>query len=418
MAGTKRVLFVCYGGGHLNALLPVIQALRSRRPAVETEVLGLTTARASLDAAGIPSMGFKDFVTASDERALAYGRELAGTLPPGQVDPEESAAYLGLSFQDLVDKLGEAGARAEYAHKGRLAFVPVTALERVFDRVKPDLLVTTNSPRAERAAVLVARRRGVPAICLGDLWLGFELEWIGAPDYADRVLVLNEYVRDKVIRAGRDPAVVSVTGNPAFDRLADPAWREQGKRIRDELGTGSRALILWISHAMPWAPEIREAIWRSLVDAASRHPEWQLVLRAHPNEPALQLELPDYVKVSVPQSQPAPAILSATDVAVTMLSTMGLEAVMLGVPLVTTAILPVDQPSYIDLNHEMVLRNLGLSAAANTLNEIEPAIVAALRDRPDVRERLPRVGQATDAVLAQIDSFVGAGSTSAERKKC
>jgi hypothetical protein len=406
MPHPKRVLFVTYGGGHVNALIPVIRALRARHPGVEVTVLGLTTAAAVLEAEGIPSLGFRDFMTAGDARAREYGRKLAASVPAGQVSLEESIAYLGLSYADLVDELGEAGAREAYEKKGRLAFIPLTALGRVFDRVQPDLVVATNSPRSERAAILMARKRGVPAICLGDLWLGFELEWIGAPDFADRILVLSEYVRDKLIRVGRDPSVVEVTGNPAFDRLAEPQWVERGKQLRDEFGTGSRSLVLWISHAMPWAPQIRQQICRALVEAAGRHPEWQLVLRAHPSEPALDMPLPDYVKISNPREQPAPAILHAADIAVTMLSTMGLEAIMLGRPLVTTALLPPEPPGYIDLDHEMVLRNLGLSAAANTLEEIEPAVVAALRDRPDYRDRLPRAGGATDAVLANIERFI------------
>jgi hypothetical protein len=408
MARQKRVLFVTYGGGHVNALLPVIRALRARRPDVEVTVLGLTTAAAVLHEAGIPCLGFKDVMSAADVQALEHGQRLASSVPGGQVSVEESVAYLGLSYADLVTQHGEAGARSVFEQKGRLAFIPLTALERVFDRVRPDLVVATNSPRAERAAILVARRRGVPAICVGDLWLGFELEWIAAPDYADRVLVLNEFVRQKVIAAGRDPAAVVVTGNPAFDRLAEPQWHERGAQIRAEIGSGNRQVVLWMSHAMPWAPQIRARIARTLVEAAASHPEWHVVLRAHPSEPPLDFELPHYVGVSDPRVQPAPAALRACDVGVTMMSTMGLEAVMLGIPMVTTAIVPEQRPTYIDLDYENFLRNMQLAEVADDFDRIVPAIERALRDRPDHRHRLPPVGGATDAVMAQIVGFLDA----------
>jgi hypothetical protein len=403
----KRILFVTYGGGHVNALLPVIQKLRSR-PDVEIHVLGLTTAAPVLAEAGVPFLGFKDVLRPDDHDALAHGRNLAASTAPGQVDAAETVAYLGLSYADLVAQRGEDGARAVYAEKGRMAFLPVTALERIFDRVRPDLVVTTNSPRGERAATVVARRRGVPSICVCDLWLGFELEWLAEPDYADRLLVMNDFVRQKVITAGRDPAVVVTTGNPAFDRLVDPQWLERGAQIRAELGTGSRQLVLWMSHVMPWAPEIRTRIARTLVEAAGRHPEWHVVLRAHPSEPPLDFELPDYVGVSDPRTQPAPAALRAADVGVTVMSTMGLEAVMLGIPMVTTHIVPEQRPSYLDLDYENFLRNMQFAEVAQDYPEIEPAIERALRQRPDHRHRLPSVGGATDAVIAQIADFVDA----------
>jgi len=152
----KRVLFVTYGGGHVNALLPVIQNLSRRRADVETHVLGLTTAASVLREAGVPFLGFKDVLRADDHVAIEHGRRLAAETP-GQVDPEESLAYLGLSYADLVAQRGEQGARTAYAEKGRMAFLPITALERVFDRVQPDLVVSTNSPRGERASMVLAR---------------------------------------------------------------------------------------------------------------------------------------------------------------------------------------------------------------------------------------------------------------------
>jgi len=404
----KRVLFVTYGGGHVNALLPVIQKLNRHRPGVETHVLGLTTAAPVLREAGVPFLGFKDVLRADDHAAIKYGRKLAADTAPGQVDAAESVAYLGLSYADLVAQRGEEGARAAYADKGRMAFLPITALERIFDRVRPDLVVSTNSPRGERAAMVLARRRGIPSICVCDLWLGFELEWLAAPDYADRLLVMNDFVRQKLIDAGRSPDVVVTTGNPAFDRLVEPRWQEQGARIREELGTGTRQLVLWMSHTMPWAPEIRTRIARTLVEAAGRHPEWHLVLRAHPSEPPLDFELPAHVGVSDPRTQPAPAALRACDAGVTMMSTMGLEAVMLGIPMVTTHIVPERRPSYIDLDYENFLRNMQFAELATDYAGIEPAIERALESRTDHRHRLPAVGGATAAVVGQIVKFLDA----------
>ena len=144
---------------------------------------------------------------------------------------------------------------------------------------------------------------------------------------------------------------------------------------------------------MPWAPEIRTRIARTLVEAAGRHPEWHVVLRAHPSEPPLDFELPDYVGVWMPRTQPARQALRAADVSVTVMSTMGLEAVMLGNTMVTTHIVPEQRPKLLDLDYEDFLRNMQFAEVAQD-SRIEPAIERALRQRPDRRHRLPSVGGA------------------------
>ena len=62
-------LFVSYGGGHVKALLPVARQVRDLGIA-QPVYLALTTAAAAVRESGIPVLGFKDFVTEADERAL------------------------------------------------------------------------------------------------------------------------------------------------------------------------------------------------------------------------------------------------------------------------------------------------------------------------------------------------------------
>lgn len=100
----KKVLFVCYGSGHVRMVVPVARELVSRGLA-QVQVLGLTTAAPVVREAGLPLLQFKDFVGPGDAPALAAGRELAAAM--GDVaDPEETAAYLGLSYAELVAEQG------------------------------------------------------------------------------------------------------------------------------------------------------------------------------------------------------------------------------------------------------------------------------------------------------------------------
>ena len=69
----KKVLFVAYGGGHVNMVIPVAKKLMAQ-PGFYVEVLGLTTARHVLEKENIPCFGFSDLEVNS--KALAIGEKL------------------------------------------------------------------------------------------------------------------------------------------------------------------------------------------------------------------------------------------------------------------------------------------------------------------------------------------------------
>lgn len=344
MTSKPHVLFVTYGAGHANALLPVARALEGAGRA-RVSLLALTTAAASARSAGFAPLGFADFVEPGDTQALAWGRELAADLPAGGLVPRaESVAYLGLSFADLVAAHGLPEAREAYARHGRHAFLPVPTLRRVLRRLAPDAVVITNSPRAERAAGLAARDQGVPALCLNVLFAIDEIEWLRAPDFCDRVCVLNDAVRDFFVAAGRPADHLRVTGNPAFDALADPAHRDAGARLREAWSAGrERVMVLWASQpelvSHPTAPgkvgdpTFPSRVGHALRDWASHDPGRLVLARPHPSEsgPVLQGA---QVLLCLPGSQPLAPVLHACDAVVTMTSTVAVEAHSLGLPVV------------------------------------------------------------------------------------
>jgi hypothetical protein len=184
------ILMVAYGGGHVAALAPVARELQAAgRP---FRFLALTTASAHLEQLGIPWLGFKDLPGADSEVVQSYGEMLANELPAGgSVARSESVAYLGLSYADLVARVGVAEAAARYRARGRQSFLPVRLMRETIDAWGCTLVVATNSPRAERAAIEAAGAAGIPSLCLVDSFAMQEVEWIGKAGFADRVCVLN-----------------------------------------------------------------------------------------------------------------------------------------------------------------------------------------------------------------------------------
>lgn len=399
----KTVLFVTYGSGHVRMVVPVARALAAGGQ-VRVRVLALTTAAAVVEAAGLETLRFRDFVRAGDEAALVHGRRLLAAMSGPVADPEESVAYLGLCYAELVEDVGAEEAARLYARDGRQAFLPLRVLERIVGAVGPDLLFATNSPRAERAAVVAARRLGLPAICLVDLFCLDEVKWIGAADFADRVCVLNPSVRDFLVGAGRRPAQISVTGNPAFDALTETAHREAGSALRRAAGWDGKKVLLWPTQVEPafhpfnGRPGDPTLPGRALAQVIA----WVLarddvVLCVRPRAGEAPPPLPADPRVQLAGQQLALAdLLNAVDLVVTLNSTVGLEGHLAGTRLLQVLGSVFDEA--------MPLLAYGVADAAVPVEAIPAALERCVA--------LPRRGatkgarKATDAVLAVIREFL------------
>lgn len=398
----KKVLFVCYGSGHVRMVVPVARALKDAGSA-QVRVLGLTTAAPVVRAAGLPLLQFKDFAEARDEAALARGRELVAAMGTVE-DAAESEAYLGMCYSDLEAEVGPEVARRRYAQLGRQAFLPVRTLIRILQRVRPDLVVVTNSPRAERAAVLAATQLGIPSVCMVDLFAVDEVRWIAAPDYAQRVCVLNEGVREFLLAAGRRPHEVVVTGNPAFDALGDPLVIRQGQELRRQRGWGGHRVVLWPNQSepsihpfdgSPGDPQLPERVLARLADWVARNDDAVLCVRPRAGEPAPALAARDRV-VLTGQDWPLPPLLHAVDTVVTLTSTVGLEGHLCGARLI--------QVLGSVFEEAMPLARFGVADAAVPLEGLEQALDQWTRQPR--RTVAPSANAATPRVVEVLAEFL------------
>lgn len=324
-------------------LAPVYRALMTSGHPVT--FLALTTAGMYLDNIDIPYIGYRHLPGATDPDVQMYGRQLAAAIPPGGPVPEaETIAYLGLNYRELVKQHGGSEAQRLYAEKGRQAFLPTGLFESWFTDFKPSLVISTNSPRSEQAAILAAKKAGIPAICAIDLFGLQEIQWIGNPGYADKICVLNEDVRQLLLTRGRKPEEIVVTGNPAFERLTSVDTQAAGSNLRQsrKWNDGLKT-ILWASQIEPAQhpfaprrgdPELPRRIESQLRHFVYRHEEFRLVVRYHPSEQVCFDEGQDRVEFS-PRNEDLAALLHAVDIVVVTSSTVGLEAYIAGRPVIS-----------------------------------------------------------------------------------
>lgn len=381
-------------------LLPVMDALRTRGD-VDISVLALTMARGKVAKAGYDPIGFRDLVEPGDEAALAIGRRLAESLPPSSDVPhDESVAYLGLSYRELELGLGERGAQDRFAAEGRRAFLPVETTGRLIDRLDPDIVVATNSPRAERAMIEAAGRRSIPSLALGDLFLNSEWPWMARNGYATRVGVMAEWVKRHLIEKGRAPEDIVVTGNPAFDRIVSPDARDAGKCLRQALGWQDN-LVIALALPLVRAEDPRLSAYGDYVGELEHFcrqaPDARVIIRPHPNQPLQDFEMPPDFRFSG-RDEDFYAVLWASDIVVTAFSTVGLEAALAGRQVVT-----------IGADGTVPYGELGLSTEIADVRELGQALdrVRRERPRPDLsRLGAPPPGTATGNVVRLIDDLL------------
>ncbi len=402
----KKVLFVTYGSGHVRMVVPVAKALADSGLG-QPLVLALTTAAPVVRESGLELVQFKDFLVPgdlTDEAAVAHGQRLMGDMPGPIADPQETSAYLGLSYQELTLKVGTKEAERQYEKHSRQAFLPVITLQRIVKKIAPALVVATNSPRAERAAIMAARLLSLPSICLVDLFCLDEVKWIGESGYADKVCVLNDSVKQFLLSAGRTDRQVVVTGNPAFDDLVNPIHVTAGAQLRQNRNWGNKHVLLWPTQVEPaFHPfngtpgdiDLPARALRQLIRWVLKRDDCVLCIR--PRAGLAPLALPDDPRIVVEgQDVGLPALLQAVDLVVTLNSTVGLEGHLAGTRLLQILGSVFDKA--------MPLKRYGVADEAVALDCLDAALdrcICLTRKSPT-----PFHKNATGSVLKVIRGFL------------
>ena len=416
-ARPQRVLAVAYGGGHVAMLLPVLDELRRRRPHLQLQLLALTTARRAALEAGWQPLGYESLLhllqPAERELALTLGRELqAGNTHP-DVPESETLAYLGINAWSLQRQLGPGEAARVLEQRGRQGFFPLEFMRRVLRALRPDLVLATNSPRSEHAALEAARLDDIPGVAVLDLFAQPGDPFAARSGRPTRVCVLADAVRDNLLAAGWEPERIAVTGNPAFDALHQPRAHEQARRLRldwaQRWGRDPGKLVLLATQPEPRAhPASRWPAGDALplaMEAAARawvlqRAQASLVVRHHPNHwhRAPRAEDTAQVRFSVATQEPVEGLVLAADAVVVQSTTVGLQAAVAGRPVLS---LQGSPGALWGLDYAA----LGVARGVPTLDDLPQALDRTLAE-PPAPTRWARRQAAAPAVAEQIEQLL------------
>lgn len=398
-ARALRPLLASYGGGHVQIVAALARAFAARGDA--PDIIGFTTAHAELGRQGIAAQPVSALLDpATDAEWLALAEEFSAAATHPDIPVEQTRAYFAIGLRDLTQDLGREAALARVRKEGRTAFEPVDAMRRHLRRTRPDIVITTTSPRFECALQKAARLEGIPGLAVGDLFLVQERAWILQEGYAPHLAVLSGEVARALVADGFDESGIRATGNPAFDSLA-PGPEDAARRdaLRARLGLADRTVILFPApggqmslDGQPFL-EIADVV-ASLEELCRTDPRYAYLIRAHPNRP---ISLPGNVRHGMLDDGdllgPEDAIL-VSDIVCTDVSTMGLQAALTGKPVIC-----------IGFADYVLYPGFGLGQTASDMDEAVAILRAGHFDTGAPFE-MPPLGQASAHVLAYVDDIL------------
>jgi hypothetical protein len=376
-------------------------------------ILALTTAYAAALRAGEWPLGYRDFPGVPDAASAAqYGQRLLEGQHHPEVAREESVAYLGHGFLEWVATSGEAAAWQRWHAQGRRGFLPVRFFRYVLQQMQPDVLVTTNSPRSEQAAIEAAVALGIPCLSMVDLFALSGDAMLARTVHADRITVLAEGTRDNLVRAGVPAGRIVVTGNPAFDAFCGPDAPRAGAQWLHAKGWEGLSVVLWAGHRESVDLAGRDARWAGtglgravqdeLVAWAATRPDVALAVRYHPNECHDFPRLPLHPRIhwSQPGEEALLPVLMAADQVVVQITTVGAQAHAAGKRVLSLRYSPAVRETGMDY------AALGMATGVDGPTDLVPTLELGLQTQRDDHKLVAAPLPAAPRVAAEIAALV------------
>ena len=203
------------------------------------------------------------------------------------------------------------------------------------------VVVTSNRRHAERALALAARARRIPGVLFPGTLL-FSRDPSNRFDLGERILVIGEYLRERLIAAGvAEPRRISVVGDPR----SDAARRIAPARLRDDIMqefdlAPDRPLLVLVSKivSLLFSSAEKEAFYRTVAGALEHLPAVNLVVKVHPNEDETLLRRQTrewgWAGSVFTKTYDIHRLFAAADAAIMVTSMAGIEAMARGCPVV------------------------------------------------------------------------------------
>ena len=378
----KKIFMTCYGGGHAEIIKEVYKNLVNIS-GVEITILALTTSKYKFEQEKIPYKLITDYYNKEEEKFIyELGKSFCISNDiDTSIGEDETYLYHGYALYELEKKYSKEKIKEGFKKFGRAIFLPIQFMERVLKNENPDLVITTNSPRYEKATLIVAKNLDIVSLSIEDLFgvegvqntskelIDFFQDKIYEKAYGDYVCVLSEITK-KNLDFNRINKIF-ITGNPSFDKALE-FFMDNNKKEK----TKKESITLcYLSQKHPE----NILIMKNLIKFTEEK-DFNLIVKIHPNE-----KIEDYLKeidnkinkrVEIVSSNLYENILKS-DIVITIFSTAALEAAILDKPVVTKKIIGIP-----------FVADLGVGLEYENIDQMEKKINEILNNIGDINKKL------------------------------
>ena len=250
-------------------------------------------------------------------------------------------------------------------------------MEKILKKEKPDMVITTNSPRYERAALIAAKRMGIKNLSVEDLFgvkdeavssemANYFKDEIYEDIYGNYLCVISEESKKNLEK--NKVKKVFATGNPSFDKTLRLFLEQKHNQMEKDM---QRKTICFLSQNYPY----KFMLLNKIIEI-SKKKKYKLIIKIHPNE-----KKEDYfnnlgnelTEVSIEDSNLYENILKS-DIVITVDSTSSLEAIIL------------DKPVIGRKNKFVPFKQMGIGLEYENIDELEELVDKALYDKKIIEE--------------------------------
>ncbi|WP_208592361.1 glycosyltransferase family protein [Gracilibacillus suaedae] len=225
----------------------------------------------------------------------------------------------------------------QYMFHKKINFVidQIDRMEKLIRKTTISVVVMSSPNHFGRVMAFVAKKHGIPTICMQHGIIGNEFGYL--PKVATVDAVYGQFEKDWYVQSGVPKGDVKIIGHPRFDQsLQKPATTKAQMMEHLDLDKRKKTLLLIVRGQR----DIEE--WKMVVNQLEETLNLNLILRDFPNDERHPLLL-DYSTIKSTKNLTLYDVLPNVDAVVSYASTVALEAMLFGKPVF---ILHTKLPSY------------------------------------------------------------------------
>lgn len=163
-----------------------------------------------------------------------------------------------------------------------------------------------------------------------------------------KIAVFGQYTKDVLVRLGVEPTKIAITGNPKFDELC-----KSKKQIKSSKKTRILVLTQCFVEMGIWNTKQRKKFTKTVIKSVHERDDVDLLIKLHPKEKESDYinflkEIPSNAEVK--KNIPLYDAINESDIVITVSSTAGFEAFVMGKPLVIFDLFNNSPPFFHDIS--------------------------------------------------------------------